>query len=315
MKIVITDASTVTGGDLSFEVFKKFGELFVYDLSTNEQVKERIKDADIVLCNKTPMTKEVLENAKNLKYIGLFATGFNNIDLDYTNKKGITVCNVPGYSTEAVAQHTFALILEVISRVSDYNKTVKEGDWIKSKTFSYFPIPMFELSGKTIGIVGLGSIGIRVAEIAKAFGMNIIFYNRSNKNINGLTQVDFETLLKESDIVTLHCPLNNQSDTIMNKEAFSKMKDNSIFINTARGGLVDEYALKEALLCGKLLGAGLDVLRNEPMDKDCPLINIDNCIITPHIAWASLETRSRLLNIVVDNIEKYLNGTPVNTLS
>jgi glycerate dehydrogenase len=261
------------------------------------------------------MTRDVLESAQNLKYIGLFATGFNNVDLDYTNKKGITVCNVPGYSTEAVAQHTFALILEVISRVSDYNKTVKDGDWVKSKTFSYFPIPIFELSGKTIGIVGFGSIGIRVAEIAKAFGMNVIFYNRSNKNIDGMTQVDFDTLLKESDIVTLHCPLNSQSDSIMNKDAFAKMKDNSIFINTARGGLVDEYALKEALLCGKLLGAGLDVLRKEPMDENCPLINIDNCIITPHIAWASLETRRRLLKIVVDNIEKYLNGTPVNTLS
>lgn len=315
MKIVITDASTVTGGDLSFDIFKKFGELFVYDLSTNEETKERIRDADIVLCNKTSMTRDVLESAQNLKYIGLFATGFNNVDLDYTNKKGITVCNVPGYSTEAVAQHTFALILEVISRVSDYNKTVKDGDWVKSKTFSYFPIPIFELSGKTIGIVGLGSIGIRVAEIAKAFGMNVIFYNRSNKNIDGMTQVDFDTLLKESDIVTLHCPLNSQSDSIMNKDAFAKMKDNSIFINTARGGLVDEYALKEALLCGKLLGAGLDVLRKEPMDENCPLINIDNCIITPHIAWASLETRRRLLKIVVDNIEKYLNGTPVNTLS
>ena len=315
MKIVITDASTVTGGDLSFDIFKKFGELFVYDLSTNEETKERIRDADIVLCNKTSMTRDVLESAQNLKYIGLFATGFNNVDLDYTNKKGITVCNVPGYSTEAVAQHTFALILEVISRVSDYNKTVKDGDWVKSKTFSYFPIPIFELSGKTIGIVGLGSIGIRVAEIAKAFGMNVIFYNRSNKNIDGMTQVDFDTLLKESDIVTLHCPLNSHSDSIMNKDAFSKMKDNSIFINTARGGLVDEYALKEALLCGKLLGAGLDVLRKEPMDENCPLINIDNCIITPHIAWASLETRRRLLKIVVDNIEKYLNGTPVNTLS
>lgn len=315
MKIVITDASTVTGGDLSFDIFKKFGELFVYDLSTNEETKERIRDADIVLCNKTSMTRDVLESAQNLKYIGLFATGFNNVDLDYTNKKGITVCNVPGYSTEAVAQHTFALILEVISRVSDYNKTVKDGDWVKSKTFSYFPIPIFELSGKTIGIIGLGSIGIRVAEIAKAFGMNVIFYNRSNKNIDGMTQVDFDTLLKESDIVTLHCPLNSQSDSIMNKDAFAKMKDNSIFINTARGGLVDEYALKEALLCGKLLGAGLDVLRKEPMDENCPLINIDNCIITPHIAWASLETRRRLLKIVVDNIEKYLNGTPVNTLS
>lgn len=315
MKIVITDAATITGGDLSFNIFKNFGDLYVYELSTIEKTKERIKDADIVLCNKTPMTKEVLSCAEKLKYIGLFATGFNNVDLEYTKSKNITVCNVPGYSTEAVAQHTFALILEILSRTCDYNKTVKQGDWVKSRTFSYFPIPIFELHGKTLGIVGLGSIGKRVAEIALAFGMKVIAYNRSIKDIDGVTQCSFEEVIKNADIVSLHCPLNSDSDTIMEKSAFDKMKDNSVFINTARGGLVDEYALRDALISGKLLGAGLDVLRSEPMDKDCPLLNIENCIITPHIAWASLETRKRLVGIVAENLNGFLKGKPINTLS
>ncbi len=314
MKIVITDASTVTGGDLSFDVFKKFGNLEIFDLSTPDETAERIKDADIVLCNKTPMTKEVLCTAEKLKFIGLFATGFNNVDLEYTKENNITVCNVPGYSTEAVAQHTFALILEILSRTCDYNKTVKEGDWIKSRTFSYFPIPVFELSGKTLGIVGLGSIGKRVTEIALAFKMKVIAYNRSKKDVDGVVQVSFEELLENSDIVSLHCPLNKESDTIMNKETFAKMKQGSVFINTARGGLVDEFALRDALISGKLLGAGLDVLRSEPMDENCPLLNIENCIITPHIAWASLETRKRLVDIVAKNLECYLKGEPINTL-
>ncbi|MBE6729636.1 MAG: D-2-hydroxyacid dehydrogenase [Ruminococcaceae bacterium] len=315
MKIIITDASTITSGDLSFDIFGKFGELVVYQLCNEEELKKRIKDADIVLCNKTPMTKEVLKCAEKLKYIGLFATGYNNVDLEYTAKRNIAVCNVPGYSTEAVAQHTFALILEILCKTSKYNETVKQGDWIKSRTFSYFPLPIFELSGKVLGIVGLGSIGKRVAQIAMAFGMKVIAFNRSKISFVGVEQVDFEYLLKNADIVSLHCPLNKDSDTLMNEDAFSKMKDSSILINTARGGLVDEIALRDALGSGKLLGAGLDVLKNEPMNKDCPLFNIDNCIITPHIAWAGLETRKRLLNMVAENLTKFLEGKPINVLN
>lgn len=314
MKIVITDGATVTGGDLSFDIFKQFGEVVIYDLTAPEEIAERIKDADIVLCNKTPMTAEVMKDAKNLKYIGLFATGFNNIDLEYTKSHNITVCNVPSYSTEAVAQHTFALILELLCRVSDYNKTVKEGDWVKSRTFSYFPIPLFELSGKTIGLVGLGSIGTRVADIALAFGMKVIAYKRSKVTDERIEQVTFDELLKRSDIVSLHCPLNKESENIMNSEAFAKMKDGAVFINTARGGMVDEMALRDALTSGKLLGAGLDVLRKEPMDKDCPLLNVENCIITPHIAWAGLETRKRLMGVVTSNIKAFIDGKPINTV-
>ena len=314
MKIVITDGATVTGGDLSFDLFKQFGEAVIYDLTAPEEIAERIKDADIVLCNKTPMTAEVMKDAKNLKYIGLFATGFNNVDLEFTKSHNITVCNVPSYSTEAVAQHTFALILELLCRVSDYNKTVKEGDWVKSRTFSYFPIPLFELSGKTIGLVGLGSIGTRVADIALAFGMKVIAYKRSKVTDERIEQVTFDELLKRSDIVSLHCPLNKDSENIMNSEAFAKMKDGAVFINTARGGMVDEIALRDALTSGKLLGAGLDVLRKEPMDKDCPLLNVENCIITPHIAWAGLETRKRLMGVVTSNIKAFIDGKPINTV-
>ncbi len=314
MKIVITDASTVTGGDLSFDILNKFGQVEIYDLTTPEELPARIKDADIVLCNKTPMTAEAMSDAKNLKYIGLFATGYNNIDLEYTHSKGITVCNVPGYSTEAVAQHTFAFILELLCRVGDYNDTVKQGDWVKSRTFSYFPIPLFELNGKTMGVVGMGSIGARVVDIALAFGMKVLVYKRSKINDNRVTQVSLDELLKNSDIVSLHCPLNKDSENMMNKEAFAKMKDGAVFINTARGGLVDEIALRDALVSKKLLGAGLDVLRQEPMDKNCPLLGIENCIITPHIAWAGLETRKRLMEIVASNIAAFASGKPVNTV-
>ncbi|MBO5747232.1 MAG: D-2-hydroxyacid dehydrogenase [Clostridia bacterium] len=314
MNIVITDADTVTGGDLSFDIFDRFGSVTVYGLTAPDEVAERIKSADIVLCNKTPMTAENLKDAKNLKFIGLFATGFNNIDLRFTDSHGITVCNVPGYSTEAVAQQTFALILELVNRTHDYNNLVAKGDWIKSRTFSFFPLPMLELSGKTIGIVGYGSIGRRVADIAKTFGMKVLVYKRHSVDDTSVTQVTLDELLRKSDIVSLHCPLNADSADMMTKENFAKMKKGAIFINTARGGLVDEHALKEALTTGHLLGAGLDVLRQEPMAADCPLLGVDNCIITPHVAWAGLETRKRLMGIVEGNIEAFLKGSPVNTV-
>lgn len=314
MKIVITDADTVTGGDISFDVFNEFGEVEVFGLTSPDETADRIREADIVLCNKTPMTADVLKTAKNLKYIGLFATGFNNIDLSYTSAHGITVCNVPGYSTEAVVQHTFALILELLDRVHDYNETVAQGDWIKSRTFSYFPIPLYELSGKTMGIVGYGSIGRRVADVAKAFGMKVLVHKRRAVDDPTVTQVPLDTLLREADIVSLHCPLNADSEKMMDAEAFGKMRDGAVFINTARGGLVDENALREALVSGKLLGAGLDVLAHEPMSPDCPLLGVKNCIITPHIAWAGLETRKRLMNVVASNLRGFLDGDPTNTV-
>lgn len=315
MKIVITDADTVFDGNIKADIFEKFGELVVYPLTSEDELCERIKDADMVLCNKTQIGKREMDAAKNLKYIGLFATGFNNIDTVYAKSKGITVCNAPGYSTEAVAQHAIALMLQALNRVGDYNKIVAEGDWQKSRTFSLFPFPIYELSGKTLGIVGYGAIGKRVADVAKAFGMRVLVHNRSRVEDKSVTQVPFDTLLKESDVISLHCPLNADSEKIMNSEAFSKMKDGAVFVNTARGPLVDEEALRDALISGKLLAAGVDVLCTEPMSEDCVLFGIENCYITPHIAWAGLETRTRLMGVVEENINAFLSGTPKNVVS
>lgn len=312
MKIVITDSDTVSTGDIAFSGFAAYGTVIRYGLTEPERAAERIRGADIVLCNKTPMTREVLEKAENLKYIGLFATGWNNVDTEYAKERGIVVTNVPGYSTDGVAQLTFSYILALYSRIYDYKNSVQCGEWIKSPTFSYFPYPITLLSGKTIGIVGFGAIGKAVAGIARAFGMRVLVHTRTIREESGVEFVDFDTLLRESDIVSLHCPLNVQSEGMMNADAFSKMKDGAVFINTARGPLVDENALRSALDSGKLLGAGLDVLTKEPMAEDCPLFGAENCIITPHIAWAALETRKRLVEAVEKNLAAYLGGNPIN---
>lgn len=312
MRIVILDSDTVSTGDLSFSCFAKYGEVKRYGITPPDRVAERVRDAEIVLCNKSLITKDVLEAAPSLKYIGLFATGCNNVDLECAREKGIVVSNVPGYSTDGVAQLTFSFILELYGRVSEYRGSVNRGEWKKSPTFSYFPYPIFTLAGKTIGIIGYGEIGKRVAGIANAFGMRAIVSTRTPKSDSAVEFVDFDTLLKESDIVSVHCPLNEQSAGMMNREAFSKMKDGAVFINTARGPIVDENALREALQSGKLMGAGLDVLTTEPMAEDCPLFGIENCIITPHIAWAALETRARLVEIAENNVRAYINGTPEN---
>ena len=315
MKIVITDADTVFDSRITADAFEKYGQVISYPLTSTEQLPERIKDADIVLCNKTWFGKQEMDAAANLKYIGIFATGYNNIDLDYARQKGITVCNAPGYSTEAVAQHAFALLLQIVSRVGDYNRIVTEGAWLTSPTFSMFPFPMWELSGKTLGIVGYGTIGKRVADIAKAFGMRVLVHNRSRVTDSTVTQVPFDTLLQESDVVSLHCPLNQDSEKLMNAEAFGKMKQGAILINTARGPVVDEGALRDALLGGKLKAAGIDVLCKEPMSKDCPLFGVENCYITPHVAWAGQETRARLVSVVEENLKAFLEGAPINVVS
>lgn len=314
LKIVILDADTVFDKDVTADAFAPFGELCIYGLTSPEQLEERISDADIVLCNKVQISGEAMSKAKKLKYIGLFATGYNNIDVEYAAKHSITVCNAPGYSTEAVAQHAVAFMLAILNRIGEYNATVKQGDWIKSRTFSYFPFPIWELAGKTVGIIGYGAIGRRVADILKAFRMTVLVNNRSPVNDDTVEQVELDELLRRSDIVTLHCPLNNDSKGIMNAKAFKKMKKGAVLINTARGPLVDEYALRDALVSGQLLGAGIDVLCTEPMTPDCPLIGLDNCYLTPHIAWAGVETRKRLMNVVAGNIKAYLDGDPVNVI-
>ncbi len=315
MKIVLTDAQTVVDEAVTAEPLGEFGEVVQHGLLKYDEVAEAIADADMVIVNKTVMDAGSLRLAKKLKYIGLFATGYNNIDIDYCRAHGITVCNAGSYSTDAVAQQTFALILEHFNNTARYNDYVQEGKWKRSPTFSPFVFPLNELSGKTIGIVGLGAIGQRVAGIAQAFGMKVVAYNRSKRDIAGVRQVSFDKLLQTSDIVTVHCPLNADSERMFNKETFGKMKKGAVFVNTARGGVVVEDDLKEALVSGHLGGACIDVLTVEPMVEDCVLMGVKNCIITPHIAWAPLETRQRLMGIVCDNIRGFLNGTPQNVVS
>lgn len=314
MNIVIMDAGTVTRGDLNLDIFKKYGKLTIYDYSDYDEVADRIKNADIILCNKSIMDENNLSRASHVKYIGLFATGYNNVDLNYTNSRGITVCNAGTYSTDAVAQHVFALILHRYNRVAEYDKFVKDDMWTKSRCFSPF-MEMSEVYGKSIGIVGYGSIGRKVADIAKAFGMKVYAYNRSKKEDEDVEFVPLDMLLTNSDIVTMHCPLNTESDKMCNKKFFEKMKKSGYFINTSRGGVVDETALLEALNNEKISGAALDVLQVEPMSKDCVLKNAKNIVITPHAAWAPLETRKRLVGIVEDNLKSYLAGKPKNVIT
>ena len=312
MRIVVPDAATVVGGGIDLAFLREFGEVVEYDLTPDDELIARLQGADAVICNKTRITAAVMEACPTLRYVGLFATGFNNIDTAYAAAHGVTVCNVPGYSTEAVAQHTFAFILALTDRVHEYNATVAQGDWVRSRTFSYFPIPMMELSGKTIGIVGYGSIGRRVGDMARAFGMKVLVHGRRPIPDTDVEQVSFEELLRRSDVVSMHCPLNADSEGMMDATAFATMKKGAIFINTSRGGLVDEPALRAALDSGHLLGAGVDVLQVEPMTADCPLYGAPRCIITPHIAWAGLETRRRLMGVVAENIRCWQAGKSIN---
>lgn len=314
MKIVLTDAQTVLDNLVNADVLKQFGEVEEYGLLRYDEVAEKIADADMVVCNKTLLDKNTLRLAKNLKYIGLFATGYNNIDINYCKEHNIAVCNAGSYSTNAVAQHTFALILEHFNKTANYNKYVQDGCWKRSKTFSPFVYPLAELAGKTLGIVGFGNIGRAVAKIANAFEMRVIAFNRSEKQSDGVEFVSFNDLLKESDVVTVHCPLNSESQDMFDKNAFAKMKKGALFVNTARGGVMIEQDLFDALQSEHLGGAAIDTLRVEPMEENCILMGAKNCIMTPHIAWAPVETRVRLMNIVAENIKAFLRGASQNRI-
>ena len=318
MKIVILDAATLTiNNDIDFSIFDRFGEVKIYDFTKDEEIPERIKDADVILCNKSSMSEKNLSGAKKLKYIGLFATGYNNVDLEYTRKKGITVCNAGSYSTEAVAQHVFAFILHYYNTISRYDEFVKNKGWINTNKFSPF-MEMKELFGKTIGIIGYGSIGQKVAVIANAFGMNVLAYSRSalKEKIQSdeVTYATVDEILEKSDIVTIHCPLNKDSEKMCNKEFFTKMKKDSLFINTSRGGVVNQEDLMWALNNNVIQYAALDFIEKEPMPEDCKLIETKNLVITPHAAWAPLETRERLIKIVSKNLQKWVAGTPINVI-
>lgn len=325
MKIVILDGHALNPGDLSYDVLKEFGEVTYYPQTPAELTLERIIDADYVFLNKVNLTRDILSQCKNLKYIGVFATGYNVVDIEAARDLGIVVTNIPAYSTMAVAQHVFALIMQFYSAINAHSKSVMSGDWIKSPDFCYWVSPLTELYGKTIGLVGFGSIGQRVARIASSFGMNVIVNTRSSNRIdeyNAKARDDekvkgvlLDELLASSDIVSLHCPLTKDNNKLINTDSLKKIKKGALLVNTARGALVDEQAVREALENKTLSGFACDVLSEEPMSKDCLLLNAPNCVITPHVAWAAKETRVRLLDIAVENLRSYLNGKVINKVN
>ena len=314
MKTVILDTCTVTKGDLDMSPLAAFGEIEYYDCLSPERIIVVLTDADAVVCNKSVIDRRIID-ATNLKFVGVFATGYNNIDIDYAREKGIVVCNVPGYSTDSVTQVTWSFILDLASSTSKYAESVANGDWKRSKHFSYFGFPITELAGKTLGIYGLGTIGISVARVGLAFGMKIIAYTRTPKDVEGVELVSEDELFKRSDFLTFHCPLNSETAKVVNERTLSLMKKTAFLINTARGGVIDEQALAEALKNGVIAGAALDVLTYEPMAADCPLWGIDNCMITPHVAWASIEARTRLIGKVAGNLKSFYEGAPINVVN
>jgi len=316
VKIAVLDWYTVNiSGDIPVSQLEELGEVRVIPLTKPEETAANIGDADIVLCNKVLITREVMDACPNIKYIGLFATGYNNVDTAYAAEKGITVCNAGQYSTNAVAQQTFAYILDRFSRIRDYDAAVKDGQWERSPAFSYFPIPTSELAGRTLSIVGYGSIGRKVAEIGNAFGMNIVVSTRTAPADCPYEVTDLFTAAEKADVLTFHCPLTEQTKGIVNSELLSRMKSSAMLINTARGGIVSEPDLAAALNSGTIAAAYLDVLDKEPMSPDTPLKTAKNCTITPHTAWAPFETRQRLVDIVCSNIRAWQNGSPVNKVN
>lgn len=318
MKIVILDGHALNPGDLSYDCLRQFGDLTIYDrTNSEEEAIERIGDSEIVLVNKVHITENLLAHCPNIRLICVQATGYNVVDCAACAKRGIPVTNVPTYGTAAVAQFTMALILELCHRVGLHNHDVHTGGWGNANCFTYWLTPQTELVGKTLGIIGFGSIGKAVGRLAKAFGMNVIAYNRSQSEEGRqiAAYVDLDTLLSQADIVSLHCPLFPETEKIINAESIAKMKDGAMLINTSRGPLVDEQALADALNSGKLRSAAVDVVCHEPMNANCPLLSCKNCIITPHMAWAPVESRQRLLDTVVENIRAFLEGKPQNVVN
>ena len=317
MKIVVLDGYTENPGDLSWEALGSLGDLTVYDRTLQEQVLERIGNAEIILVNKVQMTKEIIEAASTVKYIGVLATGYNVVDVAAAKANGITVTNIPTYGTDGVAQYAIGLLLELCHRIGDHSNTVHAGDWSNNADWCYWNSPQMELAGKTIGIIGYGRIGQKVGAIAKAFGMKVIAHGRSHTEgiFAGARMVDLDQLFKESDVISLHCPLFPETEGMINKENIAKMKDGVYIINDSRGQLINEADLRDGLNNGKVGGAAVDVVSIEPIKMDNPLLAAKNMIITPHMAWASREARSRLMDIAVDNVEKFQQGNPVNVVN
>ena len=312
MRIVVLDGYTENPGDLSWDGLKKLGELTVYDHTAPELIDARIGDAEIIFTNKTPISAATIAAARNLRYVGVLATGFNVVDVAAARERGIVVTNIPTYGTAAVAQYVFALLLEICHHVGHHNRAVQAGRWSRGRDFCFWDYPLIELSGKTLGIIGYGRIGRATANIAKGFGMQVLAYDAYAE---GPELTSLENLLRESDIISLHCPLSAENTGMINAESIGKMKDGVILINTARGPLINENDLRQALLSGKVFAAAVDVVSTEPIQMDNPLLGLDNCLITPHIAWANKESRSRLMDVAVSNLEGFLNGNTVNNVA
>ena len=317
MKIVILDGYSANPGDLSWDALKALGEVTVYDRTSREDTVERAADADIVLTNKVVIDREVMEQLPRLKFIGVLATGYNIIDVACARERGVVVSNVPAYSTESVAQMVFSHLLTVTNRTEHYAQQNREGRWTRSADFCYWDSPVMELAGKTMGIVGLGNIGRRVAEIALAFGMKVVALTSKSEALlpQGVRKVTLEELLGASDVVSLHCPLTDQTRHLINHDTIAMMRPTAILINTGRGPLVDDEALAEALKANRLKAYCADVMTQEPPKADNPLLGLKNVFLTPHIAWASTEARIRLLDITIKNVRAFIEGKPQNVIN
>ena len=316
MKIVILDAYAANPGDLSWDEFAALGDLTVYDRTAQEDAAARIGDAEVVFINKVRLTDDIFAACPNLKLVSILATGYNIVDLAAAKRRGITVCNVPGYSTRAVVQMTFALLLEICQQVGLHSGAVHTGRWQTCPDFCFWDWPLIELDGKTMGIVGYGAIGSAVGTVAQALGMKLLVTARHEKPVpEGARFVSLPELLAQSDVVSLHCPQTAENARMIDAGALAQMKDGAILLNTARGGLLDEQAVADALRSGKLLAAGMDVVSAEPIRADNPLLTAPNCFLTPHIAWAPLETRRRLQAISAENLRAFLAGKPQNVVN
>ncbi|MBC8609781.1 Glycerate dehydrogenase [uncultured Ruminococcus sp.] len=316
MRIVVLDGYTLNPGDLSWAGLEQYGTVEVYDRTAPGEVIDRIGDAEIVFTNKTPITQKILEACPSVRFIGVLATGYNVVDTKAAKDKGIPVCNIPTYGTDAVAQYAFALILELCHHVGEHNRSVKQGDWAACPDFCYSNYPLIELAGKTLGIIGYGRIGRRTAQIARAFGMKVVAFDEyPGENNEEVALVSLDELFGCSDVISLHCPLFPSTEGMICKENLNKMKDGVLLINTSRGPLVKEEDLAQALHSGKVAGAAVDVVSTEPISPDNVLLREENCLITPHIAWAPKESRQRLMDIAVRNLGAFLDGDPENVVN
>lgn len=318
MKIVVLDGYTLNPGDLTWDGLRELGSLEVYDRTEKEDILKRIENADVIFTNKTPLSKESIDSCKNLKFIGVLATGYNVVDIDAAKDRGIPVSNIPTYGTKSVSQFAIALLLEICHHIGDHSRAVKNGEWTNNKDWCFWNYPLIELDQKTMGIIGFGRIGQQTGIIAQSLGMNVLAYDEyQNLDLENETckYVPLDELFSKSDVITLHCPLLPSTEGIINKDNIEKMKDGAIIINNSRGPLIVEEDLRDALNSGKLAGAACDVVATEPIKDDSPLFDAKNIIITPHISWAPKESRERLMNIAVSNLKAFFEGKPVNIVN